>query len=149
MRVGVVEAWRCWRLLLDYDYHLTTKALNCWLLSHFQNVQWDGPVMVADAKPNKRNSNGLYAAKSPDAENLPCQSDLGDVRVLGRVGMYGKVVEGPNGYRAEQMIVQELWLIDTEIFADYDTRVPTKLVLAKLAERYQVEVHEGRPDDRR
>jgi len=134
-------------LLVDYD-PAQPEALDVWLLSHFREEQWDGPVHTSDKPPRRGNSNGLYAAKTPTHHALPCHADIGDVRVIGRVGLLGVVIEGETGYRAERAVVRDLWIIDADVYADYQTKIDPALVRRKLAERYQLEdgdVHAGFP----
>src|SRR5205807_2621234 len=121
--------------------------VDVWLFSYYRDTRWDGPLMRADCVPTWDNESGLYALKEPDAPRLPCLHDHGDARVLGRVGLLGTVLEGEMGYRAEEQIVRELWLLDSDIYAgDTLRKVAMQAVTQALANRYQLtdeEVHVG------
>lgn len=147
-RVGVIPAWRCWRV--DGSYAGTTLVVR--LVSHTRVEYWDGPVKVADVVPAPDNESGLYAAKHWESPILPCHTNAGDLRVFGRVGLYGIVVEGDRGYRAERAVIEELWLVDAaaylRLFGAKQAALPLEMLEAALADRYQVEVHRGWPDGR-
>lgn len=114
---------------------------------------WEGPVKEADLAPAADNSNGLYAAKGWDSHILPCQTDRGEARVLGRVGLYGTVIEAQEGYRAEKAVIEELWLIDARhylrLFESKQAALPLETIREMLARRYQVDVHDGWPGGRK
>lgn len=146
--VGVIPAWRCWRV--DGSYAGTTLLVR--LVSQTRLEYWEGPVQEADAEPTPTNGNGLYAAKDWESPILPCHTNEGKLRVLGRVGLYGTVVEGDRGYRAQRAVIEELWIVDAAVyirlFQAQEAALPLDTLEAALADRYQVEVHRGWPDGR-
>jgi hypothetical protein len=116
----------------------------------YEKCRWEGPVMVADKRPSMDrggNSHGLYATKEPNDIHLPCLRRDEWGRVLGLVGLYGTIVEGETGYRAEKMVVRQLYLLDRDIYVGRVAFAP-EAVLGKLAARYELEpgeVHVGYP----
>lgn len=106
--------------------------------------------MIADQLPERENASGLYAAKAWQSSILPCHADAGQVRVLGRVGLYGTVIEGDRGYRAERAVIEELWLVDAQaylrLFISNEAAMPLDVIERALETRYAVEVHRGWPD---
>lgn len=146
-RLGVIPAWRSWRVDADLD---PSAWLVVRLVSESRDDYWDGPTMQADQEPTLENSSGIYAAKDWDNRIIPGHYKAQHLRVIGRVGLYGKVIEAERGYRAERCVIEELWIIDA---AAYLRLMPEKqvvlslpMIASALATRYQVDVHEGGPN---
>jgi hypothetical protein len=112
----------------------------------YEKCRWEGPVMVADRVPQgsmdpnpaiSSNTHGLYATKQPTDEHLPCLRRDEWGRVLGTVALYGHIVEGETGYRAERAIVRGLYVLDRDIYVGRVAFAP-EAVLAKLGARYEL-----------
>jgi hypothetical protein len=118
--------------------------------------RWEGPVMVADEQPGQTTfwrGHGLYALKPGHLADLPCvqRSWYGDQLgwCVGTVGLFGKVVEGTDGYRAEKAVIRSLWLATPYLWVA-NTGLPALLILRKLAERYDLadqQCHVGLPPE--
>jgi len=69
---------------------------------------------------------GVWALKDLDRLVAAIGSSYGEIRVLGQVSLWGRVVETENGYRAQHAYPSELWLFDNsleELGAIYDVPV--------------------------
>jgi hypothetical protein len=96
--------WRCWGVELRRGV--------AWLVSH-GDVEWPhtGPLLAEchargeHPPPAKGCSCGIYALA--DVE-IPYYSYDGDYQVFGKVALYGRVVKGTRGYRAEKARPLEL-----------------------------------------
>lgn len=146
-RVGVIPAWRSWRVDAELDANAKFVIR---LVSESRLEYWDGPTMQADQEPTMENSSGLYAAKDWDAHIIPGNMRGSHLRVIGRVGLYGKVIEAERGYRASRCVIEELWIVDVaayvRVMPNKDALLSLPIIAAALAERYQVEVHETAPN---
>lgn len=145
-RLGVIPAWRSWRVDAAFD---ETALLQIRLVSESRLDYWDGPTKQSDLEPTMENSSGIYAAKDWDNHIIPGHFDQGHLRVIGRVGLYGKVIEAERGYRAERCVIEELWIMDAagylRLISRQEAVLPLHVIVLALEKRYQVEVHEGGP----
>lgn len=148
--VHVITAWRGWRAVWTDD-GLRLKALG-------QNHIWQpkkqmdadcvksdpSPFMQAFAPgrdiqiapkhpaPQMNCECGVWAFKEIDSLVAAIGSNYADVRVLGQVSLWGRVVETENGYRAQHAYPSELWLLDSsleELGLIYD--VPVRSIASK------------------
>lgn len=117
-----VLAWRAWRLEAD-DQGPLLRSLS-W------EVAWPGPVLVADQAPDQGNERGVYAVR--DRHSHWCRGPR--ARVLGLVGLSGRVLEHERGYRAERATVRALFLLPPR--QAEDTLEDRSGVAAGLAARY-------------
>lgn len=72
---------------------------------------------------------GVWAFKELDSLVAAIGSSYGQIRVLGQVSLWGRVVETVNGYRAQHAYPSELWLLDNsleELGLIYD--VPVRMI---------------------
>lgn len=92
---GYVEAWRWFGINQDLNPISVNNS------AHVYN--WSGEN-VADHPPRERNSNGFYAYKPS------CILDHVNGFLLGRVALYGDVVECAYGYRAEKLRILDAWV---------------------------------------
>lgn len=108
--LGALTGWRAWGL--DGDFLLSVRA----------RKRWDGPVMTTKTgpdgthrPPSSRSPDlvatdfGVHSYKSPLLLNryLP----LAIVDVVGRIDVYGLVVEHEYCWRSQYAIVRELWVV--------------------------------------
>jgi hypothetical protein len=117
--------------------------------------RWEGPVMVADAAPARRgpkSTQGLYALKPGHLGGLPCLGSMAlDAQLgwcVGTVGLFGKIVEGEAGYRAEKAVIRSLWLATPYLWVAQNQQIPAEVVVEKLAARYDLaatQCHVGLP----
>lgn len=125
--VSVITAWRAWGLATRKGQ----KQLKALGVSHV----WK-PRAMLDAKCNNSKHDapqmdctcGVWAFKTLEGLTSALES-YSDVKVLGRVSLWGRVVETENGYRAEKAYPSELWLFSEELEElglTYD--VPVRLV---------------------
>lgn len=123
---GYIRAYRSFDLTLDDDGGIL-------LTSIVADFQYPGPVARETRKPSEgrdmRPESGFYAVKDPD-DHYPRQG-----KVFAEVDLFGEVVEGRHGYRAEGLIIRKLK-------TGFGTRVTDM-----LADRYQCEVVGREPDD--
>lgn len=128
----VITAWRGWRIEWTDD-GLRLKALG-------QDTIWqpkkqveaicaksDSPFMAAFSlsrtiqitpkhpAPQMTCQCGVWAFKEIDSLVAAIGTDYSDVRVLGQVSLWGRVIETENGYRAEKAYPSELWLLDNSL----------------------------------
>ena len=59
---------------------------------------YPGGFKRSDRVPTLKNTNGIYAAKTPDS---PILQDYSSGNVLAQVKLSGRIVEGELGYRAQ------------------------------------------------
>jgi len=76
------------------------------LYSVTRNDKYEGGWLTADRVPTMKNSNGVYAAKTPNSPVLDEYNNSGNV--LCRVELGGKYIEGETGYRAQHCRVIEI-----------------------------------------
>jgi hypothetical protein len=127
-RISVITAWRAWGV-----DGLRLKALG-------QKTVWE-PRKQVDAACTP----GMLASKGHPAPSFDCQcgvwafksldnlvgaltSNYSNVRVLGQVSLWGRVIETENGYRSQHAYPSELWLLDNsleELGYIYDVPVRT------------------------
>lgn len=92
--VGEVLAWRVWRIRLRGGHR--------WLYSLAHDVFWKPGPFEADRLPEVENSHGVYALKDHEAmlRYVGALAHDGE-HVLGQVHLWGRVIEGELGYRAQ------------------------------------------------
>ena len=136
-RTTEVLAWRAWNLV--------ETAEGFRLVSVTRNVVWDGPVIVADAKPELDNATGIYAMKGEAAHRYVSISSMWgagvtseEYPVIGSVALYGRVIEGTAGYRGERGVIRSLSL---NLFTGGEQVQASAFIVAQdLADCYQVDV---------
>lgn len=122
--VGEIMAVRGWRVIGDMLRSVSAQAI------------WEGPIVHADvapdfdsARPFTGSTSGIYAVKpTPNMIRALIRDYHPDA--YGFVGLYGRVVEHANGYRAQHCIVRRIIL-----------RFPASEAYVKLlADRYECDV---------
>lgn len=89
IEVGEITAWRIWRL--DRDGIVYSPIINVpW---------WPGEVMRAT--PHASADDGIYASKTRPEITWPPSARASWPLVVGRVSLWGTVIEHEKGYRAE------------------------------------------------
>jgi hypothetical protein len=85
------------------------------------NAQWIDNSLEADLIPTEENTNGIYAAKTPDSPILEKYKDMkigGWKMILVRILLSGEVIEKPFGFRAERAdileVLNENWKKDNQ-----------------------------------
>jgi hypothetical protein len=111
MEIGETIGWRAWRVVEDGDELRLASVLyeDVWPL--------DEPLVAAcpsgHPAPDYECACGIYAARRPELA-LPYRVGRDDARtvgrVLGRVALWGDVVEHRDGWRASHACPVELWL---------------------------------------
>lgn len=104
-RDGALVGYRCWKLSAE----VVDGERGYYLRSPHRSTLWTGPTLVADNWTNDSAVRGvagihaLYRRERSDLEQL--------LRfVWGRVRGYGDYVQGSDGWRAEIVVVDKLWL---------------------------------------
>jgi hypothetical protein len=87
--VGEITAWRIWRLGKDGMVY-----------SPIVNMPWF-PGEVMRALPHLGAEDGIYASKTRPEMKWPPSPRASWPLVVGRVSLWGSVIEHENGYRAE------------------------------------------------
>jgi hypothetical protein len=111
----VLTGWRAWR---------TAVHRNQWRLAALgQGIVWPPKRKLAarckdeSASPHPAPcwecSCGVWAFKDLDRLLLAVESY--DVSVLGKVSLWGRIIETENGYRAEYAYPSELWLVNSRL----------------------------------
>jgi hypothetical protein len=123
--VGTVEGWRVWKVAREVPLYGTAPKLH----SESYDYYW-APRVKARATCNKHEAHndadsakrvpnetctcGFYAAKTLDqlrGMHYPRYDEEGDrISVLGQMALWGKVIEGSQGWRAEFAYPARLWL---------------------------------------
>ena len=118
IKVGEFEGWRAWRLKSSFLRSVYREDL--WL-----------PGKEVTGKPDNRNE-GVHAWKS-----MPLCLEYGitqsSVIVVGRVKLWGIVIEHEHGYRAEHVKITAFDYVLAE-----DPNYPEEAMLQKLRQRYGV-----------
>jgi hypothetical protein len=89
IEVGEITAWRIWRLGKDGVVY-----------SPIINMPWL-PGEVMRASPHLGAADGIYASKARPEMRWPPSPRASWPLVVGRVSLWGTVIEHENGYRAE------------------------------------------------
>lgn len=126
--VQVITAWRAWSVVNEGGYRL--KALGA---EHIWQPK--APVEAAciyssasHPAPQSACTCGVWAFKELNSLVAAIGGTYGEIKVLGQVSLWGRVVETENGYRAEKAYPSELWLLDSsleELGLIYDVPVRT------------------------
>lgn len=121
--VGEILAFRAWQLQGEFLQSLTRTHL------------WKGPIAHSNELPALENTHGLYAVKLDQAKMRNLVHDYMQAAAYGFVGLYGRVIEHEDGYRAEHLIIRKITL-----------RIPASAAFrALLADRYQCEISVEKP----
>jgi hypothetical protein len=111
VRSGACTGWRAWRLgpdglrsVLHDDVWLPGRPL-------------DASCREAHAAPDVLCGCGIHAARDVREARRYLVGRDDRPRVLGRVSLWGLVVEGEKGWRAERGYPERLWAPDDEIAA--------------------------------
>lgn len=138
--VECLTAWRAWDVVGEGE-RLRLQALgkehiwrprrameaDCAKASAFELLARRGPVPTHDA-PEESCSCGVWSFKELDGL-VSALTRYGIIRVLGKVYLWGKVVETENGYRAQYAYPAELWLFNETLEAlGHIYNVPVRLV---------------------
>jgi hypothetical protein len=92
LAVGELVGWRVW--------NVEFLAGCSFLRSYSHQMLWPPGPLQADKTPELDNSHGIYALKTWK-RMLDYVRKPSDFLVLGQVHLWGKVIEGTHGYRAE------------------------------------------------
>jgi len=107
-----VVAWRAWRVTTKLNGQWTLKALG-------QDGLWE-PKKMMEAKcsggqdhpaPHRDCNCGIWSFRTLE-ELLPALKGYDNVKVLGQVSIWGRVLECENGFRSQFAYPKELWLLD-------------------------------------
>jgi len=93
--------------------------------------QWRSAVKIAQCPtcldvPGWGHTCGIYAVKS--AYDRPQRAASQDQVVVGRVELYGDIVEHEWGYRSSRAVIKELWAPTEDIFLELTMRYPDVIV---------------------
>jgi len=122
----VVEAWRAW----------TWSGASL----HGVYARWDSDVFVAECDrceiaPAWNHSCGIYAVKDPGEIDRM----VANQRAIGRVELWGDVIEHEDGYRASHARITEVWVSDYPLASEIAARYPDVAVrVGRPAERIEV-----------
>jgi hypothetical protein len=114
--VHVLTGWRAWKIAGSKD-GMKLKAIGA-----SQNHIWE-PRTQLEAVCNSKGDHaapgfncqcGVWAFKELDGL-ISALGSYHDLKVLGQVSLWGRVVETKNGYRAEKAYPAELWLFDSSL----------------------------------
>lgn len=92
LAVGELVGWRVWNVGFG--------GARPFLRSYSQPTAWPVAPLQADKTPELTNSHGIYALKTWE-RMLTYVGKPHDFFILGQVHLWGKVIEGTQGYRAE------------------------------------------------
>ncbi|PIY73015.1 MAG: hypothetical protein COY86_08910 [Rhodobacterales bacterium CG_4_10_14_0_8_um_filter_70_9] len=121
---GALVGWRVWCCQGDM------------LVSPSQRTKWVTAELVSNECPTSsgaRGQPGIHASWSRTHGDHREYSDRSSV--IGRVRAYGAYVEGPEGWRAERVVIDRLVVVGDEV---------TDRQISALSERYHVPVGRGR-----
>lgn len=94
--IGAVTAYRSWTLV---EGELRSHNFTTWTPGKTMRASCSRSKKHSDIAPVDNCSCGIYSAKEKDVGNVP----LGSINTIicGEVYLWGKVLEGPRGYRSE------------------------------------------------
>lgn len=137
-----IRAYRVWKLVpFEGEMVLGSVAMS---------TVWLGPVIRSDLRPidpthwdkdrgvmsQVFNGAGIHAVKTLEqAKDELVRSYYAPV--VGRVTLWGRVVQFTRGYRAELCMIKRLWLLQDMSYYDYPI---TQKVLDDLTRRYECDV---------
>lgn len=116
----MVEGWRSW----NWEGGCLHGVWDAWPTEEYRAKCGD-----CEDVPRWNHSCGIYAVKDP--RNI-YRFHRG-TEVVGRVEMWGSVIEHEHGYRAERARITDLW-------------VASEPLAREITDRYEVNVHVGSPD---
>lgn len=135
----LIMGWRAWRINQNLDGSMRLASL------HHSEYEWEPGVVAQvselDTKKNKSgHSNGIYAFKNRThlLTHLEENKDCLGTHVIGRVALWGDVIEHELGYRAECAYPYQLYApapLATELHNIYGCDVtiePTSLPQIKV-----------------
>jgi hypothetical protein len=110
---GALVGWRYWRV---------SSALPDLLISPFRQTRWDGPVLTAHTWSTHdavQGLAGIHATHTQKQARRFAALERGyrgsytytTTVAIGRVRAYGRYVVGTNGWRAERVIVDKLFIV--------------------------------------
>ena len=140
-----IIAWRAW-YLVEHEGDWYLRSFFC---PEGNPMRWEGPAVRADKTPELESAHGIYALTEKRFGSV-CYEDVysmigGDGRykaegyIYGEIALSGTVIEGTNGYRAEQAVVRSLTLKLDKAWALTSKQVPLE-IQASLERRYQCPV---------
>lgn len=109
-RIEVMTGWRAWRV-----YNNKLKAIgqdNMWPVKQAMKAKCS--TNSKHAAPFKACECGVWAFSSLD-KLVPALASYSDVPILGKVSLWGRVIECENGFRAQFAYPSELWLFDSSM----------------------------------
>jgi len=122
IEIGEITAWRIWRLGKDGIVY-----------SPIINVPW-WPGEVMRASPHARADDGIYASKARPEIRWPPSAGASWPLVVGRVSLWGVVIEHEKGYRAENARI--LAFDDVVSWSAFDTQKALALLSKKYFRRW-------------
>ena len=121
--VDMLEGWRAWR----WEDGLLHGVYDRW-----RTTEYEATCEQCRDVPAWGHACGIYAVKSPTHVHRFHNS----AQVIGRVEMWGSVIEHEKGYRSSNARITDLW-VDNESMAQ------------AIRRRYSVAVHVGSPNGRK
>jgi hypothetical protein len=122
IEIGEITAWRLWRLGNDG-----------FVYSPIINLPWR-PGEVMRSFPHLRADDGIYASKTRPQMMWPPSARASWPLVVGRVSLWGTVIEHEKGYRAENARI--LAFDDIVSWSSFDTQKALALLSAKYFRRW-------------
>lgn len=112
-RIEVITGWRAWGANTR-EGELRLEALG-------QDTIWE-PKKALEARclhsghpaPHKRCSCGIWAFETLEKLTAALDGEYPNTCILGKVSLWGRVMECKNGYRAQFAYPSELWLLNEE-----------------------------------
>lgn len=124
-------AYRGWRVMEN------KKGVNPMLYAVAWDKMYTGPARHDSDKPGFHESNGHYAVPLKHLEEA-YQGYRCDA--LGRVSLYGTVIEHTRGYRAQRIVIDKLWVYSAAKFNDiFDDATPHDGLMSSTRQLWVVE----------
>ncbi len=133
---AAIVGWRVWRV--DTRYRLCSALRDePWEARH----PFSASCVSGHGAPDESCTCGIHAVRAPEEARpylIGRNSPEAVHRVLGRVSLWGRVVEGPAGWRAEYGYPAQLWVPDDPLASEIALHlgryaVPVELVGARHA----------------
>ena len=117
-RVDPITAWRAWKVFND------SNNGGGWKLKAIGSTGTWEPRQAMTAVCNKNKEShpapgygcecGIWSFTTLE-ELTPALSGYGDIKVIGKVSIWGRVVECEKGFRSSHAYPTELWLLDNSL----------------------------------
>lgn len=152
--VTPLVGWRVWSLEMTYAGKIRLTSSYAWYGKWPINTPFRAKCLITwHAAPHIECTCGIYAAK--DLKQIKKILSWDILRVLGQVSLWGRVVEGKKGYRAEFAYPRNLWVPPgISVYYIYHPKrgcsvpVSGERILQDLSE-YGVEAYIGEPSESR